>query len=460
MINLLTGCHTLSTDSEVASHPDLPWTAPENTQKVVNKFAMKPIAPINSALSLVDLVDMALAKNPKTRQSWARAQVAAANYGVGKAAFLPTGGVWVGAEKQNNQFRGDPNKQRQTLRGVALDLNWILFNFGARENELESLEKALFSANFSYNQSLQAVLLAVVSGYFNFNGAVEMVNARLASLEDAKTTLKSVEVKFHTGLVDLQQRLQAQSDYESKRYDLEAAYAEVEKVRADLAVAIGIPVNALMNIQTMADVSGQILTKEENVDTFIQHALEKRPELLAAYMEAESQQKHEAAAQKALYPYLVAGASWSKYHGVENNFQPAEQAQVSIGVQWNIFDLLTNHYELLAARAQAKQAHAAAQLEQLKVVSEVWSSFYIYKSALKQLDAALSFLKVAEESYEAIRVGYNTGINSLLDLLNAQDTLSLARFQKVNAHVSSVTSLAQLAYASGQFEGLGNMIQQ
>jgi outer membrane protein len=297
-------------------------------------------------------------------------------------------------------------------------------------------------------------------GYFNFNAALERVDAQLASLEDAKATLKSVQIKFDTGLVDLQQLLQAKSDYESRRYDLEAAYAYTEKVRAELAAVIGVPVTDLVNIQPSEGFEYDCLQQEASIDDLIAVALKERPDLLSAYMQSESRKKHAQAAQKAMYPYLVAGAHASKNKGVENNFEPTEQAQVSIGVQWDIFDVFTNHYELLAARAEAKQAFFAFQAEQLKVMSEVWSSFYTYKAARNQLAAALAFLAVAEESYAAIRIGYNTGVNSLLDLLKAQDNLSLARFQKVDAKAASINSLSQLAYATGQLNHVEDIIKK
>ena len=86
---------------------------------------------------------------------------------------------------------------------------------------------------------------------------------------------------------------------------------------------------------------------------------------------------------------------------------------------------------------------------QIEVVANVWSSYYAYKSALKQLESTKAAVKASLEAYEATKAAYDNGVSTLTDLLNSQSLLSQARQQKVNAESFVATSVAKLAHSVG-----------
>ncbi len=450
---LLSGCGLWTIDKDVAATPKEAWVAPTKAlpkKPLTTSFAGPAYA--GEPLSLYGLFNLALENSPKTRQAWEMAKISAAQYGVQKTTFLPTGGITAGIQRQNNQFEAVGAGGEQTIHGGGIDINWVLFTFGGREAELNSVRQALYAANFNYNQMLQDVALAVQQGYFNLNAAKAAVVAQLASLEDAEMTLKSAEIKFHAGLADLQQVLQSRADRESKRYLLQAAYADVETARANLAIAVGVPVQLSLDILPPADADYAVLGLEDQVTDLMAQALVDRPELLAAHAQWRSSVSHVQAAEKAIFPYLAAGFTASKYGGVDNTFQATQQSSFAIGLKWNIFDVFKDHYQVLGARSQAKAAEANLRQAELLVLGNVWTAFYGFKTSGKQLEAATAFLGAAEEAFKATRIGYNTGINSLVDLLNSQDTLASARLQKISSQATFSNSLAQLAHATGRLE--------
>ena len=52
--------------------------------------------------TLVEVIDTALCRNPKTRQAWANARVQAAQVGVSQAAYLPSLSVTANASRSAN----------------------------------------------------------------------------------------------------------------------------------------------------------------------------------------------------------------------------------------------------------------------------------------------------------------------------------------------------------------------
>ena len=86
---------------------------------------------------------------------------------------------------------------------------------------------------------------------------------------------------------------------------------------------------------------------------------------------------------------------------------------------------------------------------QIEVVAGVWSNYYNYKGALKQLESAKAAVEASEEAYEATKAAYENGVSTLTDLLNSQSLLSQARRQNVNARTLVAASVARLAHAAG-----------
>ncbi len=449
---LLEACSLWSIDDDVSTSPSKAWQAPENAFPKKPLLSELPQKKLGAPLSLYDLFDLALENSPQTRYAWESAKMAASDYGVQKTSFLPTGSISAGVITDHYVTNDSSAKGNEVRTGAALNMSWLLFNFGGREAELCALKESLYAANFDYNQTLQDVALAVQKGYFNLSAAKSSVIAQLASLEDAKMTLKSAEIRFHSGLADLQQVLQARADEQDKRYLLEAAYAQVEQARANLAVAIGLPINVYLDILAPNEANVFFPEVDRLVDDYMQEALTNRPDLLASHAYWQASKNQLSASQKAMLPYLAADFSASKYNGGKSNLQLKEDIQLQIGLKWDVFDLFKDHYQLLKAKAAAKAAEESLKQKELSVLGEVWSAFYLFKSSGKQLEAAVSFLETAQEAFKATQIGYNTGVNSLVDLLNSQDTLASARLKKIAAESQWANSLASLAHATGQLE--------
>ena len=71
------------------------------------------------------------------------------------------------------------------------------------------------------------------------------------------------------------------------------------------------------------------------------------------------------------------------------------------------------------------------------------------KTALRQRQAAIALLEAASQSYAAALESYNYGVRSFLDVTAAQRTLAQARSTDVSARTQVLTTLMDLAFATG-----------
>jgi outer membrane protein len=70
-------------------------------------------------------------------------------------------------------------------------------------------------------------------------------------------------------------------------------------------------------------------------------------------------------------------------------------------------------------------------------------------TAFRQRQAAIALLESANQSYNAALESYNDGLRNLLDVTAAQRTLAQARSADVLSRTQVLTSLADLAFRTG-----------
>lgn len=453
---LLQGCRSPS--SLTAPDPQTPWQAPE-TVKVA--FFEKPAFDFTAPFTLSDCLCEALENQPLTRKAWNQSLAQAAYYQKTQATLLPTGGVTLGVEHQDMKFQSTntrtSSKVEQTLKGGGLNLQWLLFSFGARTALIESALHQLYGSNFAYNEALQQLALQVQMSFYQFQSAKAEVVAALASFEEAKAVLAAVEIKFATGLADAQEQLRAQAEEASKRYMLQATYGALEGARAELAQAMGVAVDFRLDVVS-PDLTSPTPLCQATVEEWLHEAMAQRPILRAAYEDWQKFESEAKAAKKALFPQLVATTHASRYKGIRNGLRPDQELTVGIGLQWNIFDFAQDRSTAAQAKYQARAAEEHYRAQQLAVATDIWKAFYAYDAALGQVKAAKEFLEASAAAFQATQTGYQTGLKDLTSLLQAQDMLTKSRFEQVEAYRQAQVAWASLIYAAGRLTPDSNFL--
>src|SRR4029077_1515530 len=114
-------------------------------------------------LKLSDVVDIALRNNTATSAAWAQARAAAAAYGAARGLYYPS----VTFDGSVTPLRKAPFSAgaggTQRTYGPALNLSWLLLDFGARGGAIGEAREALLAADWTHNAVIQDVVLGVQS---------------------------------------------------------------------------------------------------------------------------------------------------------------------------------------------------------------------------------------------------------------------------------------------------------
>ncbi len=467
---LLAGCMS-QVDSEVAKSPTVYWKTPKEalpakyieagqikTDKIVGenkvKSASEKIAN-KEALSLPDLIDIALENNTQTRQYWFQAKIYAAQKGVVDSQYMPTLDLTFQAYREKTKALTYESSAAigsfyDTGYGPTLELNWLLYDFGKREASSLAAKESLRAANFDYNQSIQDLVLSVNESYFSLYEAMGSVKASLADLQDAETAYTSSKEKFEQGVGNKQDMLRALANAKNALFNVEKDNAMVESARASLARVLGLEVSA--NIIISEDINIPVSEEsKESVDTLMTESLKRREDILAAYARLRASEANTTAAEREYLPKLgfTAGLQWLDYAGSPYVNDPYYNYSAGLVLSWNIFDGFNREYEIISKKAQERIEAQELKASMIEVISNVWTYYFAYQGAIKQVESSKAAMEAGEESYLATKTGYENGVNSLTDLLSAQSFLATARQQHVTANSNLAISIARLAHSTG-----------
>jgi outer membrane protein TolC len=417
-----------------------------------SRFSIEP----DRVYTLAELVDLAETHNPETRVAWERARAQVAALGIALSELYPTVAAIALSQTDRQETPFGTQFFRQTVQtfGGTLQLNYTIFDFGARAGRIDAARAELLAANFAFNDSHRRIIYQVAQTYYRLLNALGQEDAAQASLTNAQTVQQAAEDRLKQGLATLPDVLEARSATAQAQYDLQAALGAEEIARGDLATALGTRPTVVIHVEPI----GRLPIPEligDSVDQAIERAFEQRPDLMQQMAEIRRANANVKEARAAYYPTLTfrATPSAQSLYFMQQALPWAHTAGLlgglSVNLNWTLFDGGARKNNLARAEANVRVADAQVNVARDQIADEVWRAYSNVKTALRQRQAATALLEAANQSYAAALESYNYGVRSFLDVTAAQRTLAQARSTDVLARTQVLTTLADLAFGTG-----------
>lgn len=435
-----------------------PWMPPARAQSTnaIWQAIRELSADIPKPATLAELADIALRNNSAIRKTWSDAAVAAARVEQARGYFMPTVVGTAEANRQRTQSEPEGFDQNYLQYGPGLQVNYLVFSFGGgRKAAVEQALQTVYAANYTFNRSIQDVLLAVETAYYGLVSAEAGVVASEASAKDAKVALDAAQALQEQGIGTALDVLQAKAGYDQALYNLANAQGQCKSARGGLAQSIGVPADTDVQVAPpTADVPTAI--EAQDMRQLIDDALNRRPDIAALRSALAAGEAAVKVTGSSLWPslYLDGAATRDYYDNVGGKaFQDRDWSyNAGVSLQWTLFDGLQTVSAKRAALAQAESARAQLKQAELAASADVWMRYFGYQTALRKHEFSSAYLKSASASYDLALDSYKAGLKSVLDLLNAEAALAQARSQQIAVRQEAFVALAELAYATGLLE--------
>jgi outer membrane protein len=443
---------------DAPSAPDRPWSVDSKLRlEVPPRPALATSFDSAKEYSLPDLVNLAEHNNPETRVAWEAAKARSADLGIAKSSLYPTLAAVVLAQSERNNIFFAPNyfQQIEETFSPAFSLDYVIFDFGRRNDQISASKSNLLAANFSFNDTHRKVIFQVMQAYYRVLNARGLRDAAEANLKNAETVQHAAEARLEQGLATSPDVLEARSASAQADYDLQAAIGAAEIAHGDLATAVGlspiIPIRVvgIDSLEIPADLT-------DTVETAINRALTQRPDLMQRVAQIRAADSEIKAARTAYLPTLSLDGSTAlpRSSGEQNNFPGTFYStqgvwSARLGLTWTIFDGLARENRVARAKAEQRQATEELNATRDQVENQVWAAYSTARTALRQQKAAAALLAAATESYNAALESYTYGVRSQIDVVSAQRALATARTADVTARTQLLSSTAALAFQTG-----------
>lgn len=430
-------------EKEVSPGPGTPWTPPANVPTGLPPSAdtAAETEDAGKAFTLAELIDAALQNNPSARIAWAQALATAAQWGQARSAYYPTvtGNSQAVAGKIPVMMGGS------SYALVGAGLSYLLVDFGGRHAAAEAARQALIAANFSHNQAISDVLRNVPQAYYTLTAKRAQVRASERALAEARESLSAARMRLDAGAGTMADVLQAQAAEAQAVLNLASDRGAAEIARGNLATSVGWPAHRRFEVAPEPEAL-PLRSLASNVDALVERARRDRADLNAAIAAAHQREQQLKQARAMPFPQLTVGGQL-QYQVTRSLRDYANYGTVQLSLP--IFDGFNMQSAVRSARAQLEAARASLKAQELNVISEVFTSHQNFRTAKEQVTASRALYASAEESFAASLARYRGGAANIVELLNAQSTLSSARSQLIGSRMNLSISYAELLHAVG-----------
>ena len=457
---------------QVAPTPSTYWRSPSlGEYSRVLKQTEGPLIDPNKRYELPELIDLAQRVNPETRVAWESARRSALAVGLVESEYFPAlaisalGGYQSVGVAIPRTLVSDGFFRFDLAQAVpALNLRWLLVDFGRRGSAHDAAKERLLAANLGFNRKHQQIAFAVQRAFY----ALTSVRARIAvaqsSLDTARAVDDAAERRLQSGLGTRPELANARQQTAQAAFDLEAVLEKERDAQVTLAESIGITPTTPIQLTDFSALPPPADLKD-TVEKTIDRALEKRPDLIARVASLRASEAELSRARAAYWPTLslvgnvgtILGNARITADGKSTGWFGATQPSYGIGLlfEWEVFDGGARRRRVEIAESARRAAQDEITATRDRAVSEVWKAYTDVKLAFRRLDVAAALLDASQQSYDDALKSYRVGLGTLTDLLSARRELSRARYTELDTKVQLLDASASLAFTTGEVSSAG-----
>jgi outer membrane protein TolC len=414
----------------------------------------RAMATLPRELTLADIVDLALRNSPATQLSWAQARANANAYGAAQGQIYPTLAAELNAARSRSLAAPGRVAGERTTYGPALSLSYLVLDFGGRSGAIDVARQAAIAADLAHNATIENTILQAELATFGYMATRAQRDAQRAAVEEANGALQAADERHKVGLATVADVLQARTARSQAQLSLASLEGALEIARGTLAVAMGLPANASVDVPEIV-LSDSVHALSASVDSLIETAVRTRPELAASRAQAAGAASLVRVARGASLPALGFTATGASNGSNVSTFS-GRTYSLNFGVQIPLFTGFSREFDIREANDQLLAAQARASLTRQQVIQQVFNAYYGLRTATDRVRTSADLLASATQSESVARGRYREGVGSIVDLLIAQSALASARAQEIDARWQWRAALAQLAHDVGVLDTRGD----
>jgi len=364
--------------------------------------------------TLADFFTAALGYSPRLKIAEENLNITSARKQAATGQLLPQVSV-SGSVSENRQitntFDRDFSGERLSVQLTQVLFNWQAFAARRRASAVESQAEA------EYYFELATLLTTVAERYFNVLQAQDALRSIASELDAVDNQLQQIQSRYDRQLARITDLYQAQASVAAVRAEQLRLQSELALTQEQLRAVSGLEVGRLYTLDDAAEVPGV----EESIQYWVNLARENNQQIRAREMAVDAAEERISENRGRYLPQVSFNAqAQDSNQGFDNVFiGDTETTFIGVTVSVPLYAGGSNRAAVREARSARNIAENELLQTELEADERVRTAYMQIQSNQTLTEAAESLLESATLSAEAMREGFDLGVVTSVDVLNA-----------------------------------------
>jgi outer membrane protein len=406
--------------------------------------------------TLADCIAIALANQPNLKAAGATLEAGHARTWQAISGALPQVSANYSADRRNTSatartgapIGGAASARSNTFNfySTGISLSQILFDFGQSLDGIRAAQATERSLGADEQTARETVLFGVKQAYFNLLTANRLLAVADENVRQNQAHLELAQGRFDVGMATRFDITQAQVQLANAELGQITARNNIAIARETLRNALGLDQPLDFEIVDTLDVHDLRVDDTKALDLAYEH----RPELASRRLQEEALSEQIDALKKNYLPNLTGDASYI-YSGQDYPLQ----SSWNIGATMNlsVFNGGLTTAQIGEARANLSNLKYQEQSLRLQIALQVRQAVLNLGQSLESIRVSEKGVQQARENLDIAEGRYRTGVGNIIELTDAQASLTTAEGNNVQALSNYKTALAALEQATAQSFG-------
>lgn len=308
-----------------------------------------------------------------------------------------------------------------------------------------------------YAASLQELFVRVTSAYFGVLTSQDELAYAKANEDAFRQSYEQAEQRFNVGLSAVTDVYQAKSYYELAKAQTVAANNALNDAREALAQITGKPVGDLKKLR---DDLPMVPPKPADPNAWVTEALKSNPNVIAQQYNVEAASHSVNAARAGHLPTINASVSrGNSATWLENGTPPALAERngrygttVGLTLTVPIFSGFATQSRVRQSIYQRDAAEDALEAQRRAVTRDTLNYYRSVIAGISQVEANKASVESGQKALEATRAGFDVGTQTMLNVLNAIQTLTQAESSYSQSRHALIMDQLLLKQAAGTID--------
>ena len=400
-----------------------------------------------SALSLEEAITESIANNLSLKIEDSSLNIAEEELLQSKVDFLPTvvlSGAISETETSGITSQGGVTSADYELSpsSKSIILSQTIFNGFGRAYTLQSNKAELELQKLNKFKIQQDITLETIEAYFNILVSEKSLKSHEDNFNTVSERRLSTKKEFEVGLSSTTDVAQAEAHYNTAKIDLLNAKISHQNIKNAFKDLVGVDAENL----SFSNLDGYL---PKSFSEFKDLVIKNNLSIQMAKSNLDIKTSAVGVAKSAYYPQVNLTASKTEIDEFSSLVDEITNEEIEATVSWPIFNKGKSSSTVRQAE-QLKNKHLIllqkTQQDTMSLASNIWDKYSISKETL---DAASLSYEASQTAFEGTKIEQEVGERTVLDVLNARQSLLSAEIKFFNEQKNQEVIKAQVMYLAG-----------